>query len=117
MQEIKCKYCCHNKNGACELNNKPYFCTIATRRGVVINIKDSNIVYHGLKFNSVTQKNKFLKLLKSRFNELNKIKDKLFVFTGNTKLFDISNLYVITYNKTYKDCVGNGIKNSKKAEG
>ena len=115
-----CKSCTYYGEGVCLKDNKPSLCTIRTRKGCYNNLNDSNITFTSpfnkvYKFKSETQKNKYLKILEYRLSRLNAIEGSIFRYTDcDTKSFDLTNLVMLCYDKTYKESINNGNKNSKK---
>ena len=118
-----CESCTYCKEGACVKDIKPSLCTIRTRRGMYVNLEDSNITFTSpfnkvYKFKSETQKSKFLKLLEYRLERLNAIEGSIFRYTDcDTKTFDLTNLVMLCYEKTYKESINNGNKNNEKTKG
>ena len=118
-----CKSCTYYSEEACLKDIKPSLCTIRTRKGCYVNLEDSNITYTSpfgitYKFKSETQKNKYMKMIEYRLARLNAIEGSVFRYTDcDTKTFDLTNLVMLCYEKTYKESINNGNKNNKKAKG
>lgn len=118
-----CESCTYYNEGVCVKDIKPSLCNIRTRRGVYLNLEDSNIEYTSpfgkvYKFKSETQKDKFLKDLDYKLKRLNAIEGSIFRYTDcDTKTFDLTNLVMLCYEKTYKESINNGNKNNKKTKG
>ena len=79
-----------------------------TRRGVYINLADSDIVYthHGTtyKFSSNKKREIFLKRVSESINALNKLNGKIFRYTEIlTKDYNIDGLLNGVYDKVYKN--------------
>lgn len=114
----RCKDCPLYKDGKCELDNKPYLCTIKNYRGNYISEEYSNITYITpagvvLKFKSEAKRQSFLRILKYRVDQLKKLDGKIFKFTGEGKSFDLTDLIEKCYLKTYKEVVAHGNKDNK----
>lgn len=82
--------------------------TKRTRRGVYINLEDSDIfVVHNekiYKFSSQKKKEIFLKRIDESINAINKLNGKLFKLSGLlSKDYDITNLLDTIYDRVYKN--------------
>ena len=79
-----------------------------TRRGVFINLADSDIVYtHNgttYKFSSNKKREIFLRRVRESINALNKLNGKIFRYTEvSSKDYNIVNLVNGVYDKVYKN--------------
>ena len=78
-----------------------------TRRGVYINLADSDIVYtHNgktYKFSSNKKREIFLKRVSESINALNKLNGKIFRYTDINKDYNIDDLLNGVYDKVYKN--------------
>ena len=78
-----------------------------TRRGVYINLADSDIVYtHNgktYKFSSNKKREIFLKRVTESINAINKLNGKIFRYTDINKDYNIDDLINGVYDKVYKN--------------
>ena len=78
-----------------------------TRRGVFINLADSDIVYiHNgttYKFSSNKKREIFLKRVSESINAINKLNGKIFRYTNINKDYNIDDLINGVYDKVYKN--------------
>ena len=78
-----------------------------TRRGVYINLADSDIVYtHNgktYKFSSNKKRDIFLKRVTESINAINKLNGKIFRYTDINKDYNIDDLLNGVYDKVYKN--------------
>ena len=78
-----------------------------TRRGVYINLADSDIVYtHNgktYKFSSNKKREIFLRRVSESINALNKLNGKIFRYTNINKDYNIDDLLNGVYDKVYKN--------------
>ena len=78
-----------------------------TRRGVFINLADSDIVYiHNgttYKFSSNKKREIFLKRVSESINAINKLNGKIFRYTNINKDYNIDDLLNGVYDKVYKN--------------
>ena len=78
-----------------------------TRRGVFINLADSDIVYtHNgttYKFSSNKKRQIFLKRVTESINAINKLNGKIFRYTDINKDYNIDDLLNGVYDKVYKN--------------
>ena len=79
-----------------------------TRRGVYINLADSDIVYtHNgttYKFSSVKKREIFLRRVRESINALDKLNGKIYRYTeALSKEYNIDNLIDGVYDKVYKN--------------
>ena len=76
-----------------------------TRRGVFINLADSDIVYtHNgttYKFSSNKKREIFLKRVSESINTINKLNGKIFRYTSKNKDYNIDDLINGVYDKVY----------------
>lgn len=109
-----CETCTYMKDGLCTKGEKPSLCTVKTKKGIYKNRADSNIIIETpfgetLRFKSETEKGHFERLLNYRLERLNAIKGVIYRYTdATTKTFDLTNLVMLTYKKTYKEVVEDG---------
>ena len=76
-----------------------------TRRGIFINLADSDIVFtHNgttYKFSSNKKREIFLKRVNESINALNKLNGKIFKYTSKNKDYNIDDLINGVYDKVY----------------
>lgn len=78
-----------------------------TRRGIFINLADSDIVFtHNgttYKFSSNKKREIFLKRVNESINALNKLNGKIFKYTSKNKDYNIDDLINGVYDKVYNN--------------
>lgn len=109
----QCLTCTYFINNECSKSYKPHICPVRTRKGIYKNLEDSNIFvntpFGKYKFPSETTKGKFEKMLDYRLTQLRAVKGVIFKYTDKaTKTFDLTNIVMLCYEKTYRESLISG---------